>query len=228
MKLAVTKLVFHERLCQSTFSGPAALETLQQNQAVDTALIRPTLKCLTLTSVLNEVIAPGVSVLLSLCRPVAVFSAVSSRVVSAFDGMAGRRTKAHVSQEGREVTAPLIADRNTSAAVILERLILWLVTTAQHALPRLILGRRGFSSRVAVCSTPGFRERITYATATLALASLQVAGEHRHSTPADTSAPPVTVVVGDVCQRFDHEIVVGASSQILGYPHTWIVSRSNF
>lgn len=82
-------------------------------------------------------------------RPSAIVWAVRAVVVSALDRVAGW-TRPHVSQERGEVVAPLVTDRDASAAVVREVSVPFVETPDLQSNPYPILARNGPLSIVAV------------------------------------------------------------------------------
>lgn len=224
----VSDVSWHQGSGERTMNRPSALQSFQQYQAVDTVFGRPVSQGLTSAVVFYETVAARVSRLLGLCSPVAIARLVSAVVVSPLDRVFLGWSQSHVSHERGKVVSPLVANLNTPPAIVFVGFCLCVVAPLIDAHPRLILGASMPVNGMPVSPRPGSSQRITYATATLTSPVLKIAGKNSDLSSTHAAAQPVPLVVGDIGQSFDGPIVEDAAGKILGYPHTSIVSRSNY
>jgi hypothetical protein len=80
------------------------------------------------------------------CPPAVTRLVVSVRV-DAVESQIGRRLAPHVTQKGGKAMAPLIADADASAAVIVETCVAAIFAARDHSSPRPVFGRSCFAVR---------------------------------------------------------------------------------
>src|SRR6266511_487472 len=91
----------------------------------------------------DEAIAAGVPGLLGPVRPPAVVGEVAEGIVDPLDGMAGRRPRPHVREEGLERVSPAIAHRDAPAPISGVARVVGVEAALLDALPGDVFGRSG-------------------------------------------------------------------------------------
>lgn len=174
-----------DRLSQSAFDGPAALESIRECQAVHSEVSSPIRDVHPLAAVFNVVIAVGVAALFFICGP----SAISGLVVAVTVNTVERSTEwavPHVGKERREVIAPAVAHGDTPTAVSGIRLVTRLEATLLGSGPGAMLPRAGQSVRGVLTGAP----LSTNTAATLRPSRCQTPTHHVNLASATTPASP--------------------------------------
>ena len=159
--------------------------------------------------------------LLGASRPSAVLWRIWAVVVNAINGMVGRRARSHIGKEGREATAPTVADRNptTSPASILP--VSGVITTMTHAAPRSIFGgdsRFAIAAvgptAMAVRSIQASRVLSMETSTTLRVAAPQVTSIDNPIRPTITAARPIAFPLTYFHEPQDNQTTESGTSKI--------------
>lgn len=130
---------------QSFMNMPAITKACAESLMLYSILICPVFKNFEFTIKFNEYVRALISGLSPCCGPVAIFNIVALIIVASFDGHF-HWSIAHVAQEVFEFF-PLVANENTTTAVVAILLVFLIVTSRNHAFPNGSFGTVGHAVR---------------------------------------------------------------------------------
>ena len=171
------------------------MKTAMQNVVGQAQFASPRGDRLGLALPFDEPARSTIAVLLLWRGPVAVIRAVTALVVAALDGVLRRRSRAHISQELREVVTPLIADRDAAPAVVGVTGDARVQATATQIGPALVL-RRLTSAVNGPFSIRGRRDVGLEAAARARVAAGETGGSNDKFATAFTTATPAVAASG--------------------------------
>lgn len=132
------------RNTENLVRSPTRIEPIPQRVLRNTCVERPVLQTFCLAAVRQPHIVSAITQLFRTGCPFAVAGLVSAFIVDSFQRHSGR-TPAHIRKELSKRVSPLLANRDSSSAVVFPAIRTRIVAALQHILPRRVCRRTGHS-----------------------------------------------------------------------------------
>ena len=191
------------RLEKSSFNRPSFFEPIPDIIGVNTEMFTKRRQARSEPSHCQNAIGPGVSGLLFVSGPLAVFLEVAQRVILSIKRHAGR-SFSHIFKEVLE-DSPSLTDLDAASAIKVKPNVLWIRASANHGPPSYQRRTGAPVNRMSVSQLHGVCVLPTKTTARLGISAFQVRIRKRNRCAAFAEAYAGSVpvfVLGGICNDF--------------------------
>lgn len=165
-----------------------------------------------------------ISALLSPCRPAAIFWRIRAIIVDAINRVSWRRLLPHVRIEARKIISPAIAHSNSSATIVLKRLIVGIETSRPNATPRIIFWRKVPINCCAVSNVSSTNQINIQTTATFRVTANQVMADHIDDRSAFAQTFPCRQTFRDIGSSIQYRETPKNLTSSVNQPHGCMIT----